>query len=119
MTAGRLAATALARRAVARSARRSLIDLRADAEYWLVDAAPGMGAARSASFAACAALAPGAVDPDISRVLVGPWQKLPAVHEPTTPVEGRRDDELADPDPADLAADRGAVDNGSPPDTSG
>jgi hypothetical protein len=47
-----------------------------DDGYWRVAPQPGAGAARLASFAACALVAPELVDPDLALLLIEPWRSV-------------------------------------------
>jgi hypothetical protein len=66
--------------AVARSLRNLGLDPTPDDGYWRVAARAGSGAARAARYAACASIAPEQVEPEMTAILLAPWQAL-ARHE--------------------------------------
>lgn len=69
----RFAAREAAWNAVREAAAAHEIDIPADDGYWRVEMRLGCGAARAARYAACALVAPDALDPEFLEILLRPW----------------------------------------------
>ena len=78
LKAERLTARNDAWEAVSRSVAALELEPTRDDGYWRVAGRVGSGAARAARYAACALLAPDRVDPEVSALLLAPWQALAA-----------------------------------------
>jgi hypothetical protein len=78
----RFAAREAAWNAVCEAAAANEIEVPADDGYWRVEMGIGCGAARAARYAACALVAPEALEPEFLEMLLGPWRDavgLPAL----------------------------------------
>jgi len=76
LQAERLTARNEAWEAVSRSVAALDLEPTPDDGYWRVAGRVGSGAARAARYAACVSIAPDQVDPDVSALLLAPWQAL-------------------------------------------
>jgi hypothetical protein len=72
----RISARDAAWQAVREGAARHEISVPAGDGDWRVETGVGFGAARAARFAACALVAPEALDPEYLEVLVQPWRHV-------------------------------------------
>jgi hypothetical protein len=78
----RFAAREAAWNAVREAAAAHEIEIPADDGYWRVEMGIGCGAARTARYAACALVAPEALEPEYLEILLRPWREavgLPAL----------------------------------------
>jgi hypothetical protein len=78
LQAERLTARNDAWEAVSRSVVALDFEPTPDDGYWRVAGRVGSGAARAARYAACASIAPDRVDPEVTALLLTPWQALAA-----------------------------------------
>ena len=70
----RFAARKAAWNAVREAAAAHEIEIPADDGYWRVETGIGCGAARAARYAACAVVAPEALEPEYLEILMRPWR---------------------------------------------